>query len=462
MIIYVKKQQDSHIYVFKVEKKSDCNYWWWIIVLVLAGSFNTNRCCEAKNQKYNWNSFIFVCPCWISTQSTTLCEFKMRMEAKIERKKEFVSSRAIISFVQKFVIENDSLLAADCCYEKINFHKKNYEILDTSSCSFCTFCMNGPVPPIVNYTWHFSDTNLYVFTDAAGNGELPLWRFTDAMHSFMVVFRALCGEWIETMFLCLQVASNHTICIIYYLLLVSVSSFQVRLKIQRLYAIRMCTATLSLFSLVRWCIYLPHCCLPMTIRQPYLQRRHRSRQRRKKSFSWNRFWRRSYLNRASKKSTVLVVHWCLTSSSETFISLYTTDEYRPKKDVESIGENPSTKMVTKAVIEDDFSEAINNTDTSIAIEPTSTNRADNAVKNSQNKYFQHCVTLCVLVASFTLVRANKLNKITNSLIQTRSGERNLFLLHRQRDMISTPIRIEHSSRLRFTLNFCSSDCWASN
>lgn len=87
--------------------------------------------------------------------------------------------------------------------------------------------------------------------------------------------------------------------------------------------------------------------------------------------------------------------------------MFSTDEYQPKKDVESIGENPSAKMVTKAEIEDDFSEAIINTDTSIPVEPTSTNLKDIAVKDKKNKYFQHCVTLCVLAASFTLVREQK-------------------------------------------------------
>lgn len=49
------------------------------------------------------------------------------------------------------------------------------------------------------------------------------------MHSFMVVFRALCGEWIETMFLCLQAASKkQAIIMIYYFLMVIVQSFQVR------------------------------------------------------------------------------------------------------------------------------------------------------------------------------------------------------------------------------------------
>uniref|UniRef100_A0A8D8MA85 Sodium channel protein n=1 Tax=Cacopsylla melanoneura TaxID=428564 RepID=A0A8D8MA85_9HEMI len=36
-------------------------------------------------------------------------------------------------------------------------------------------------------------------------GELPRWNFTDFMHSFMIVFRVLCGEWIESMWDCLHV-----------------------------------------------------------------------------------------------------------------------------------------------------------------------------------------------------------------------------------------------------------------
>lgn len=36
--------------------------------------------------------------------------------------------------------------------------------------------------------------------------ELPRWNFTDFMHSFMIVFRVLCGEWIESMWDCMLVA----------------------------------------------------------------------------------------------------------------------------------------------------------------------------------------------------------------------------------------------------------------
>lgn len=36
-------------------------------------------------------------------------------------------------------------------------------------------------------------------------GEMPRWNFTDFMHSFMIVFRVLCGEWIESMWDCMLV-----------------------------------------------------------------------------------------------------------------------------------------------------------------------------------------------------------------------------------------------------------------
>ncbi|XP_073989252.1 sodium voltage-gated channel paralytic isoform X5 [Rhodnius prolixus] len=41
--------------------------------------------------------------------------------------------------------------------------------------------------------------------DRFPDGELPRWNFTDFMHSFMIVFRVLCGEWIESMWDCMHV-----------------------------------------------------------------------------------------------------------------------------------------------------------------------------------------------------------------------------------------------------------------
>ncbi|NWZ42116.1 SCN1A protein, partial [Brachypodius atriceps] len=38
--------------------------------------------------------------------------------------------------------------------------------------------------------------------------ELPRWHMQDFFHSFLIVFRVLCGEWIETMWDCMEVAGQ--------------------------------------------------------------------------------------------------------------------------------------------------------------------------------------------------------------------------------------------------------------
>ncbi|XP_061173525.1 sodium channel protein para-like [Saccostrea echinata] len=43
----------------------------------------------------------------------------------------------------------------------------------------------------------FRDDYISYYTDG-----MPRWNFTDFFHSFLVVFRVLCGEWIESMWLC--------------------------------------------------------------------------------------------------------------------------------------------------------------------------------------------------------------------------------------------------------------------
>lgn len=55
--------------------------------------------------------------------------------------------------------------------------------------------------------------------------ELPIWNFTDTFHSFMVVIRALCGEWVESMYDCLLVADVTSI--VYFSALALIGSFVV-------------------------------------------------------------------------------------------------------------------------------------------------------------------------------------------------------------------------------------------
>lgn len=49
---------------------------------------------------------------------------------------------------------------------------------------------------------------------------LPRWHMNDFFHSFLIVFRVLCGEWIETMWDCMQVAGTKMCLIVYMMVMV--------------------------------------------------------------------------------------------------------------------------------------------------------------------------------------------------------------------------------------------------
>lgn len=53
------------------------------------------------------------------------------------------------------------------------------------------------------------------YIEAYGD-EMPRWSFTDFLHSFMIIFRVLCGEWIESMWGCTN--ANGPICVPFFLL----------------------------------------------------------------------------------------------------------------------------------------------------------------------------------------------------------------------------------------------------
>ncbi|NXA14193.1 SCN2A protein, partial [Sapayoa aenigma] len=56
--------------------------------------------------------------------------------------------------------------------------------------------------------------------------ELPRWHMHDFFHSFLIVFRVLCGEWIETMWDCMEVAGQ-TMCLIVFLLVMVIGNLVV-------------------------------------------------------------------------------------------------------------------------------------------------------------------------------------------------------------------------------------------
>ncbi|XP_076025263.1 sodium channel protein type 4 subunit alpha B isoform X2 [Genypterus blacodes] len=50
--------------------------------------------------------------------------------------------------------------------------------------------------------------------------ELPRWHMHDFFHAFLIIFRVLCGEWIETMWDCMEVAGQPMCLIVYMMVLV--------------------------------------------------------------------------------------------------------------------------------------------------------------------------------------------------------------------------------------------------
>ncbi|XP_033920994.1 sodium channel protein type 2 subunit alpha-like isoform X1 [Melopsittacus undulatus] len=55
---------------------------------------------------------------------------------------------------------------------------------------------------------------------------LPRWHMHDFFHSFLIVFRVLCGEWIETMWDCMEVAGQ-TMCLIVFMLVMVIGNLVV-------------------------------------------------------------------------------------------------------------------------------------------------------------------------------------------------------------------------------------------
>ncbi|XP_031416632.2 LOW QUALITY PROTEIN: sodium channel protein type 4 subunit alpha A-like [Clupea harengus] len=56
--------------------------------------------------------------------------------------------------------------------------------------------------------------------------ELPRWHMNDFFHSFLIVFRILCGEWIETMWDCMEVAGQ-TMCLTVFMMVMVIGNLVV-------------------------------------------------------------------------------------------------------------------------------------------------------------------------------------------------------------------------------------------
>ncbi|NXW09983.1 SCN2A protein, partial [Fregetta grallaria] len=58
------------------------------------------------------------------------------------------------------------------------------------------------------------------------NCELPRWHMQDFFHSFLIVFRVLCGEWIETMWDCMEVAGQ-SMCLTVFMMVMVIGNLVV-------------------------------------------------------------------------------------------------------------------------------------------------------------------------------------------------------------------------------------------
>lgn len=56
--------------------------------------------------------------------------------------------------------------------------------------------------------------------------ELPRWHMNDFFHAFLIIFRILCGEWIETMWDCMEV-SGRTMCLIVFMMVLVIGNLVV-------------------------------------------------------------------------------------------------------------------------------------------------------------------------------------------------------------------------------------------
>uniref|UniRef100_A0A7N4PJ42 Sodium channel protein n=1 Tax=Sarcophilus harrisii TaxID=9305 RepID=A0A7N4PJ42_SARHA len=58
------------------------------------------------------------------------------------------------------------------------------------------------------------------------SGLLPRWHMMDFFHAFLIIFRILCGEWIETMWACMEV-SGQSLCLLVFLLVMVIGNLVV-------------------------------------------------------------------------------------------------------------------------------------------------------------------------------------------------------------------------------------------
>ena len=80
----------------------------------------------------------------------------------------------------------------------------------------------------------FAVVGMRVFGDAYtedkfGEDDVPRWNFNDFWHAFMMVFRVLCGEWIEPLWDCVR--ATNLMAILFFLPAFVIGNFIVSISI---------------------------------------------------------------------------------------------------------------------------------------------------------------------------------------------------------------------------------------
>lgn len=106
-----------------------------------------------------------------------------------------------------------------CCFSKVRILKlaKNWStmssLLATIGHSLGALANLSVILAIIVYIFAVVGMQLFgsQYTAAKFGGEVPRWNFTDFWHSFLLIFRIICGEWVEPLWDCMRAAGPASI-----------------------------------------------------------------------------------------------------------------------------------------------------------------------------------------------------------------------------------------------------------
>uniref|UniRef100_A0ACB8FWC5 Sodium channel protein type 5 subunit alpha n=1 Tax=Sphaerodactylus townsendi TaxID=933632 RepID=A0ACB8FWC5_9SAUR len=97
--------------------------------------------------------------------------------------------------------------------------------------------------------------------------KMPRWHMNDFFHSFLIIFRILCGEWIETMWDCMKVAQQ-PLCFLVFLLVMVIGNL---VAVVVVVVVEKCFS-LEIYEESRWlptkCNWTPCCIMGAVTEEP--------------------------------------------------------------------------------------------------------------------------------------------------------------------------------------------------